>query len=85
MQPDRPLVAAIPVRNEAERIGPCLLALARQHAARLTHVVVLLNNCTDATLQAVQAISGRLPLPFMWLNAPIRPRSPMPVPRGAQP
>ncbi|GBQ49285.1 glycosyltransferase [Komagataeibacter sucrofermentans] len=61
MQPDRPLVAAIPVRNEAERIGPCLLALGRQHAARLTHVVVLLNNCTDATLHTVQAISGRLP------------------------
>ncbi|MBV1829687.1 glycosyltransferase [Komagataeibacter sp. AV436] len=61
MQPYRPLVAAIPVRNEAERIGPCLRALARQHAARLTHVVLLLNNCTDATLPATQALSGRLP------------------------
>ncbi|CAM2812262.1 glycosyl transferase [Komagataeibacter xylinus] len=61
MQPDRPLVAAIPVRNEAERIGPCLLALARQHAARLSHVVLLLNNCTDATLPIVKALGSRLP------------------------
>ncbi|MGY6770200.1 glycosyltransferase [Komagataeibacter sp. NFXK3] len=61
MQPDHPLVAAIPVRNEAERIGPCLLALARQHAARLSHVVLLLNNCTDATFANVTALGSRLP------------------------
>ncbi|QHC36500.1 glycosyltransferase family 2 protein [Komagataeibacter xylinus] len=61
MQPDRPLVAAIPVRNEAERIGPCLRALARQHATHLTHVVLLLNNCTDTTLSTVRTLSGSLP------------------------
>lgn len=56
-----PLVVAIPVRNEAERIGPCLRALAAQQQACLTHVVLLLNNCTDDTAHCVQDLAAQLP------------------------
>lgn len=61
MPPARSLVAAIPVRNEAERIGHCLHALATQQGAGLTHAVVLLNNCTDTTANRIRAISPHLP------------------------
>lgn len=42
------LIVAIPARNEAERIGPCLIAL-NQQIQPPDGVVLLLNNCTDAT------------------------------------
>jgi hypothetical protein len=45
----RPTVVAIPVRDEADRIGACLAALDAQTAARFDHIVLLLNNCTDNT------------------------------------
>lgn len=61
MPPARSLVAAIPVRNEATRIAPCLHALAAQQGAGLTHVVLLLNNCTDDTHGVVRALAPRLP------------------------
>ncbi|MCE2574155.1 glycosyltransferase family 2 protein [Komagataeibacter sp. FNDCR2] len=56
-----PLVVAIPVRNEAERINTCLSALASQREARLTHAVLLLNNCTDNTPCCVRDYAARLP------------------------
>ena len=46
---------AIPVRDEAKRIGSCLAALARQ-SVPANHVVLLLNNCTDGTAEVVRAI-----------------------------
>ncbi|WP_182356800.1 glycosyltransferase [Komagataeibacter europaeus] len=61
MPPARPLVAAVPVRNEAQRIGPCLHALALQQRACLSHVVLLLNNCTDGTRDVVRALVPSLP------------------------
>lgn len=48
------IVVAIPVRNEAERIGKCLMALARQ-TIFADHLVLLLNNCTDTTEVVVKA------------------------------
>jgi GT2 family glycosyltransferase len=42
------IVVAIPARNEAQRIAACLAALDRQEQ-RPDSVVLLLNNCTDAT------------------------------------
>ncbi len=58
----RRLVVAIPVRDEEERIVPCLAALAAQRGAACDAVVLLLNNCTDHTADAVRA---RIPaLPF---------------------
>lgn len=50
----KPIVIAIPVRDEAERIGKCLRALARQ-SIRANHIVLLLNNCGDDTAMAVRA------------------------------
>lgn len=42
-------MVAIPARNEAGRIGPCLDALAAQPEASSLTVLLLLNGCTDAT------------------------------------
>jgi len=56
-----PLVVAIPARDEAEEIGPCLLSLAAQHAARIDAVVLCLNNCRDGTPDVVRTIAGHLP------------------------
>jgi GT2 family glycosyltransferase len=57
-----PIVVAIPVRNEAEHIRACLAALAVQNYQADFEVVLLLNNCADATAQIVDA--ARRDLPF---------------------
>ncbi|MBV1833660.1 glycosyltransferase [Novacetimonas pomaceti] len=61
MSPARSLVAAIPVRNEADRIGCCLRALATQQGTCLTHAVLLINNSTDSTADRVRAVIPCLP------------------------
>jgi glycosyltransferase involved in cell wall biosynthesis len=48
-------VVAIPVRDEAKRIGNCLAALSRQ-SVPADRVVLLLNNCTDGTADTVKAL-----------------------------
>ena len=54
------VVVGIPVRNEAERVGSCLLALAAQ--TRLPYaVVLLLNNCTDQTEAVARSLAPQLP------------------------
>jgi cellulose synthase/poly-beta-1,6-N-acetylglucosamine synthase-like glycosyltransferase len=57
-----PVVVAIPARNEADRIGACLAALAQQTLARsrIAAVVIYANNCTDSTA----AIARNTCLPF---------------------
>jgi hypothetical protein len=52
-------IVAIPVRNEAERIGPCLTALNTQ-IHRPDGVVVLLNNCTDSTERIARGLAPDL-------------------------
>jgi hypothetical protein len=52
----RPVLVAIPVRDEAEEIGPCLLTLAAQRAAHIDAVVLCLNNCRDGTADVVRSI-----------------------------
>src|ERR1700748_2648800 len=52
-------IVAIPVRNEAERIRPCLSALNAQ-IHRPDAVVMLLNNCTDATEAVARALAPGL-------------------------
>ena len=59
---DVPAVVAIPVRDEAERIVDCLLALARQDG-RAPGVVLLVNNTTDATMATVADLCLSLALP----------------------
>ncbi len=51
-----PFVAAVPARNEAGRIGSCLDALNTQLGARLDHIVLLVNNSTDATAAAARGV-----------------------------
>lgn len=55
----RTIVVAIPVRDEAERIAACLMALGCQTHLP-TAVVLLLNNCTDMT----EMIAKGIHLPF---------------------
>ena len=56
-------VIAIPVKNEAERVGGCLQSFATQEGVDLGDVAVLLllNNCTDGTADMVRALAPELP------------------------
>lgn len=55
-------VVAIPVRNEAERIGACLEALSAQQGigASGLGVMLFLNNCTDETASVIDALRPSL-------------------------
>jgi hypothetical protein len=50
------LIAAIPARNEEERIEACLSALDGQVGARFDHIVLLVNNSHDRTASVVQRV-----------------------------
>jgi len=52
---------AIPVKDEAERIGDCLRALGWQGGGHQAQIVLLLNNCSDATAAVVRALQPSLP------------------------
>ncbi len=54
------VVVAIPARDEAERIGGCLQALAGQTRPP-DGVVLLANNCRDATAAVAEALAPVLP------------------------
>ncbi len=54
------IVVAIPAKDEAERIGACLLALARQ-TCRPHAVLVLANNCSDGTPAIAAGMASALP------------------------
>ena len=58
--PAPPTVVAVPVRNEVERVGACLDALAAQEGAGPFGIVLFLNNCTDGTAAQIEA---RRPFP----------------------
>jgi glycosyltransferase involved in cell wall biosynthesis len=58
--PSASIVVAIPARNEADRIGACLRALREQVDAPPFDVVVLANNCTDATASLAGRWADRL-------------------------
>ena len=59
------IVVAIPAKDEAERIGACLLALARQ-TCRPHAVLVLANNCSDRTPAIASEWPRRCPTDCMW-------------------
>ena len=56
-------VVAVPVKNEVDRIGGCLTALADQEGLKPGEllVILLLNNCTDGTAEAVRELAPALP------------------------
>jgi hypothetical protein len=63
-------VVAIPVRNEAERVGACLEALAAQRGigASGLGVVLFLNNCTDETAHVVASLRPSLRIPVRMIE-----------------
>ncbi len=61
-----PAVVGIPVRDEAERITDCLLALSRQ--PRPPGVVLLVNNTSDGTMQAVADARPSLRCPVVAIE-----------------
>ncbi len=69
-----PLVVAIPAKDEAEEIGPCLQALAAQESVIIDCVVLCLNNCSDDSTRIVSELTGRLPFVVhcleVWLPPP---------------
>ncbi len=58
--PRQRVVVAIPARDEADWIGQCLRALALQTRLPLA-VLLLLNNCTDATAAVARSLFGHVP------------------------
>lgn len=54
-------VVAVPVKDEADYIGLCLASLAEQTTQGPFAVVLLLNNCSDATLDVVRALAPTMP------------------------
>jgi hypothetical protein len=48
---------AIPVHNEAALIAACLESLDNQVGAQPDHIVLLANNCTDATVPIARAVT----------------------------
>lgn len=56
-----PVVVAIPVKDEQDRISACLAALACQVGAPAFRVVLLLNDCTDRTELLVRRSRSDLP------------------------
>ena len=59
----RPIVVAIPARDEAAEIHHSLHALSRQ-TVPIDFVVLCLNNCCDNTAAVVRAHAGQLPFPL---------------------
>jgi glucosyl-3-phosphoglycerate synthase len=61
--PQLRVVVVVPARDEAERIGACLLSLAAQRsvAHETYEVIVVLDGCRDATAEQVRAIGRREP------------------------
>jgi GT2 family glycosyltransferase len=54
------VVVAIPARNELDRIGACLAALAQQQGAKPDKIVLFLNGCTDGTAAHVRGLAPTL-------------------------
>jgi hypothetical protein len=69
----RPAIVAIPARDEAERIEACLTALSDQQQCP-DAVVLLLNNCTDATETIARGLAPRLPYHLDIVSRDLPPR-----------
>jgi hypothetical protein len=61
-------VVAIPVKDEAERIGGCLAALAAQEGAPGFAVLLLLNDCTDDSAAIARRLLPSLPFALHLLE-----------------
>ncbi|WP_048861063.1 glycosyltransferase, partial [Acidisphaera rubrifaciens] len=55
-----PVVVAVPVKDEQDHLAACLEALDHQTAGRADHILLLLNNCSDATPSIANRMRARL-------------------------
>lgn len=58
-----PVLIAIPVKDEAERIADCLRALTLQSETQADGVVLVVNNTSDGTAAVARALRPSLPVP----------------------
>jgi len=58
------IIVAVPIRNEADRIGDCLRALALQEGRAHYTILAFLNNCTDGTAAVIEQMRPSLPCPM---------------------
>ena len=56
----RPVLVAVPAKNEAAELAGCLSALAQQDGA-VDGVVICLNDCTDDSAAVIRDVAGVLP------------------------
>ena len=56
--PDRSLVVALPVKDEAERLADCLRALTRQQDAPDPTILVLINNSADESAAIARSFAA---------------------------
>jgi hypothetical protein len=61
-------IVAVPVKDEVERIGACLRALALQAERPPDAIVLAINNTSDGTAAAVRALLPVLPVPVTILE-----------------
>lgn len=64
----RRIVVAIPAHNEADRIVSCVASIAAQQGAPLPEVLVLLNNCTDGSVDQLRRVAATMPLRVHGVN-----------------
>ena len=55
-----PVVVAVPVKDEQDHLAACLEALDGQTAGRADHILLLLNNCSDASAATAERMRSRL-------------------------
>jgi len=65
---DVTIIVAVPIRNEAERIGDCLRALALQEGRAHHTILAFLNNCTDGTAAIIEQMRPSLPCPVLVIE-----------------
>ncbi len=58
------IIVAVPICNEAERIGDCLRALALQEGRARYAILAFLNNCADGTASIIEQLRPSLPCPL---------------------
>jgi hypothetical protein len=68
-----PVFVAIPAKDEAQELEPCLAALTAQRGARLDGVVLCLNNCTDVSAALARRLSASLPYALHVLDVELPP------------
>jgi glycosyltransferase involved in cell wall biosynthesis len=59
------VVVAVPVKDEAELLEPCLIALTRQATSALDEILVFVNNSSDRSAALARQFAARSPIPVL--------------------